>query len=161
MEGCRGVVLTAFDRSLDLFNDHLMDHQSEFLPRGLTSQQTDHLLTCQELAGQYSLDALSQMAHSHVQRAHDAYAENALVNVQLAEAINQVAQELLASFDSLPDFARSPVRGAIYYFISDDDVEPDFGSPIGFEDDVDVLNACLELARRSDLRINAEDYDDA
>ncbi len=138
-----------------------MDHQFEFLPRGLTSQQIDHLLTCQELAGQYSLDVLSQMAHSHVQHAHVAYAENALVNVQLAEAINKVVQQLVEAFDSLPEFAKSPVRGAIYYFISDDDVEPDFGSPIGFEDDVDVLNACLDLGRRSDLRINVEDYDDA
>ncbi len=138
-----------------------MDRQFEFLPRGLSSQQLEQLLGYQDEAEKFPTQQLADLSAAHVERARHAYSENGLVNVRLAEAINAVIQKILQSFDTLIGHARSPFRGAIYYFISEDDTEPDFASPIGLEDDVDVLNACLDLARRSDLPINAEDYDDA
>ena len=60
----------------------------------------------------------------------------------------------------LADASQFWLRAAIYYFAHDDD-EPDFSSPIGFEDDAEVLNACLRLAGRDDLCLKPEDYDDA
>lgn len=42
----------------------------------------------------------------------------------------------------------------------ENDDEPDFTSPIGFEDDTEVLNACLRLAQLGALCLHPEDYDD-
>jgi hypothetical protein len=46
------------------------------------------------------------------------------------------------------------------YYANADDAEADLTSPIGFEDDVEVLNACLRFARLDELCLNPEDYDD-
>ena len=48
-----------------------------------------------------------------------------------------------AHWDRLPQHARPWLKGAMAYFAAADDDVPDFGSPIGFEDDCEVLNACL------------------
>jgi hypothetical protein len=45
------------------------------------------------------------------------------------------------------------------YFASCDDDEPDLSSPIGFEDDTEILNACLRFASLDDLCLKVEDYD--
>ena len=42
---------------------------------------------------------------------------------------------------------RSWLGGAVLYFTTSHDVEPDFISPIGFEDDAEVVNACFEVGR--------------
>jgi uncharacterized membrane protein YkvA (DUF1232 family) len=52
------------------------------------------------------------------------------------------------------------LAGAVHYFTSGSDCEPDFTSPIGFEDDVEVLNACLRLAGLSHLSLKPEEYDE-
>ena len=89
-----------------------------------------------------------------------ASAANALVNFRMAEAIVAVARQVCSSWDDVPTHARYWLRAAIAYFTTSDDSEPDFDSPIGFEDDLEVLNACLKLAGRSDLYLRPEDYDD-
>lgn len=57
--------------------------------------------------------------------------------------------------------ARAWLSAAMLYFVSANDAEPDFSSPIGFEDDAEVLNACLKLAHLDELLVRPEDYDDA
>lgn len=47
------------------------------------------------------------------------------------------------------------------YFATRNDNEPDFQSPLGFEDDAEILNACLKFIDRDDLCLNVEDYDNA
>jgi uncharacterized membrane protein YkvA (DUF1232 family) len=84
-----------------------------------------------------------------------------MVNVRLAEAICGVIRTVVADWDSLPTPSHSWLRAAIQYFGNCDDDQPDFTSPIGFEDDTEVLNACLHLAGRDDLCLKPEDYDDA
>ena len=44
--------------------------------------------------------------------------------------------------------------------MSEDD-ESDHLSPIGFEDDAEVLNACLRFANLPELCLKTEDYDHA
>lgn len=81
------------------------------------------------------------------------------VNVRLAQAIYDCCKELVSSFDTLPNHAKAWIKGAILYFAETSDGEPDFESFLGFEDDCEILNACLKLANRDDLIINPEDYD--
>jgi hypothetical protein len=45
----------------------------------------------------------------------------------------------------------------ILYFSSANKEEDDHKSPIGFDDDAEVINACLRVAGRNDLCINPED----
>jgi uncharacterized membrane protein YkvA (DUF1232 family) len=50
------------------------------------------------------------------------------------------------------------LKGAMLYFVEVDDGDHDFDSPIGFNDDVDVLNACLSMAGLDDLYLNPENF---
>jgi hypothetical protein len=63
--------------------------------------------------------------------------------------------------DSLTPSVRNWLAGAILYFYGCDEDEADFTSPIGFEDDTEILNACLKLAGLEELRLNPEDFDHA
>lgn len=84
-----------------------------------------------------------------------------MINVRLASAIVSVLELVVSDWDSMQGNARWWMRGAMHYFATSDDDEPDFQSPIGFEDDAEILNACLTFAGRNDLCLNVEDYDDA
>jgi uncharacterized membrane protein YkvA (DUF1232 family) len=44
-------------------------------------------------------------------------------------------------FDSLGDDEREIARLAVAYFVSTDDAEDDFSSPVGFDDDLQVIRA--------------------
>ncbi len=84
-----------------------------------------------------------------------------MINLRLATAIVEVIERVVGDWNSLPADARSWLAGAMHYFCKCNDDEPDFSSPIGFEDDTEVLNACLRFAKLNDLCLNVEDYDDA
>ena len=84
-----------------------------------------------------------------------------MINVRLAEAI--IVQFMTATdhLSQLPTNEQYWLAGAMLYFSTLDDSEPDFSSPIGFEDDTEVLNACLRFAGLDQLCLRPEDYDDA
>lgn len=96
----------------------------------------------------------------HVENAASAAVSNRLINVKLARAIGEVIELVLDQWMSLPDSARYWLAGAMLYFASSNDDEPDFSSPIGFEDDTEVLNACLRYANLNHLCLKVENYDD-
>ena len=138
-----------------------MHKQNELFPTGLTRLQFEQLADKADKAAGYSTDGLVELALRHVERAWQAHAENPIVNAHLAQAVGDVISRLAEDWDSLPPASHSWLRAAIYYFAAADDSEPDFSSAIGFEDDVELLNACLIFAGRGDLVLNPEDYDDA
>lgn len=138
-----------------------MSDQFEFHPSGLTEAQVDRL---SEYADSAELLTPSQMldeARQHLEQTRLAHAANRMINVRLATAIVDVIERLVKEWDSLPSNARSWLAGAIHYFSTSNDDEPDFDSPIGFEDDTEVLNACLRFAGLNNLCLDTEDYDDA
>ena len=83
-----------------------------------------------------------------------------MVNVALAEGLLAVIRRLIADWAGIPFHAEQWCKGMIRYFTLCDDDEDDFSSPIGFDDDAEVMNACLRLAGRGDLCIKPEDFDD-
>lgn len=129
-------------------------------PRGLSRPQRVALTECGERARDLSLGELLERAEAHLERARAAHRATPLVNLRMAEAIAGALRRLVAEWDDVAPPARWWVRAAFLYFASDEDAEPDFTSPIGFEDDLEVLNSCLRMARRDDLLLVAEDYDD-
>ncbi|MEI6232651.1 MAG: hypothetical protein WCT04_06340 [Planctomycetota bacterium] len=86
---------------------------------------------------------------------------NCFVNLKLAEAIYERLQRIVAHRDSISSDRQAWCVGAICYFLADDDEEPDFASPVGFEDDAEVLNAVLRFVGKPDWCIRPEDFDNA
>ena len=57
--------------------------------------------------------------------------------------------EALESWDNLDDEQRAVLVDAVRYLVRTDDEEDDLRSPIGFEDDAEVVEAALDKIRRS------------
>jgi uncharacterized membrane protein YkvA (DUF1232 family) len=137
-----------------------MSDQLELYPSGLTRTQFDRLSTYAGRAAGLVPSQLLQEAQRHLDRARVAHSHNHLVNVRLATAICEIFAEVVNRWESLAPHAWTWLAGAFLYFAKRDDDEPDFRSPIGFEDDAEVLNACLRLAHLDELSLRPEDYDD-
>ncbi len=138
-----------------------MADQLGLVPRGLARSQLAQLSELASGAADLPPAELLSRTQQHVVRARAAHDGNRLINVRLAEAIGETIEQVIDRWNSLPANARNWLAGAIAYFSSCDDDEPDFQSPIGFEDDAEVLNACLALAKLHELCLNVEDYDNA
>jgi uncharacterized membrane protein YkvA (DUF1232 family) len=138
-----------------------MADQLGLFPQGLGRSQLARLTDLSDRAAKMTRAELLQCTQQHLARTRTAFERNRMVNVRLAEAIGQTIEKVTDRWDALPTNARNWFVGAIVYFSSCDDEEPDFDSPIGFEDDAEVLNACLRFAKMDDLCLNVEDYDDA
>lgn len=137
-----------------------MDDQLELHPSGLTRSQFNLLVQYSENVSSMSAAQLQQAADRHLSEVHLAYQSNRLVNVRMATAIRDTIEKVTSQWDELPPGALVWLAGAVLYFANSDDDEADLTSPIGFEDDVEVLNACLRFARLEELCLISEDYDD-
>ena len=137
-----------------------VDVQQTLSPSGLGREQFRRLTDCADQAASLSHDDLRGMVGKHVELARDVARGQALVNVRLAEALEDSIARVMADWQTLPAIARPWLEGAVLYFVMSADSEPDFSSAIGFEDDAHVWNACLKLARRDDLCVRPEDFDD-
>jgi hypothetical protein len=138
-----------------------MNDQKELFPspKGLSRDQLRRLNQLAEAVQTSSLDDLHRRAREHVQRARLANVKNPFVNVRFAEAIGGVIDAVVREWKSFTPDAQYWFRGAIQYFFDADDGEHDFNSIIGFDDDSQVLNACLQLAGRGNWCLRPEDYD--
>jgi len=97
----------------------------------------------------------------HLGAAGVSHSRNRIVNLRLATAIADAAEKLISDWDSIAKEHRNWFGGAILYFADSRDSEHDFSSAIGFEDDAEVLNACLKHAGRGSMCLKIEDFDDA
>lgn len=102
---------------------------------------------------------LLQKVQDHLEAVRARAEANPMIHLALAEAIAHTFEQLVSSWDALPSHALPWLKGAMLYFAEVNDDANDFESPIGFEDDTEVLNACLNLAGQDDLCLNPEDFD--
>lgn len=137
-----------------------MNVQNEGAPKGLTRRQMEHLAECSRRAVALGPAALMTMSESHLAMVRAASSRNRLINTRLATALSEKFGLIVLEWERLPESARPWLAGAMLYFSSEEDEEPDLSSPIGFEDDVAVLNACLRLASLEEHCLRAEDFDD-
>lgn len=139
-----------------------MDRQdrSRFPLGGLSRLAQEALARISREAASVPLHELLAAVEAHLVMTRRARAANAMVNARMAEAIVERFRLLAGEWDQLPPASQPWIRGAMSYFTLTPDSEPDFTSPIGFEDDLEILNACLRLAGRDDLCLDPEDYDD-
>ena len=131
----------------------------ELFPEGLTQKEFAALSKCTNEVENHSVDRLLSQAEDHLKRIRMLHSKNLYINVRLAEAIVHTFQDFFNDQENIPHHARSWCRGMVRYFCVADDDEHDYSSPIGFEDDAKIMNACLRLAGREDLCINPKNYD--
>lgn len=133
---------------------------SLLFPKGLMNSEFEILMKCSKDAGCFSINDLKQRTDQYFESIKEAYEKNSIVNVKLAGAIVGTIHSVCSEWDNIPDTAKPWCKGMIQYFTEQDDDENDLESPIGFDDDADVMNSCLKFAGRSDLCIDPEEYDD-
>ena len=133
---------------------------SELFPKGLMNSEFEILMRCTKEAACFSIDDLKNKVDLYFDEIKKTYEENSIVNVKLAAAIASSIYCVCDDWENIPEVAKPWCKGMIQYFTKTDDDENDLESPIGFDDDADVLNACLKFAGRSDLCIDPEEYDD-
>ena len=137
-----------------------MSGQRELHPSGLTRAQFECLSQCADSGNPMDSSALVIQVRNHLELTVVAARNNPLVNVRLAAALAGVFEEVYLLWNGIPEAYAYWLKGAMLYFSSGNDDEPDFSSPIGFEDDTEVLNACLRYANLSHLCLKVENYDD-
>ena len=111
-------------------------------------------------AAERPVETLLDEARSHLAEVRRAAKNNPFLNVRLAEALCDRLHAVATHWQRMPAEARPWLKGAIAYFAATLDDVPDLESPIGFDDDCEVLNACLALAGRPDLQLDPAVYDE-
>ena len=138
-----------------------MAQQPGLMPTGISRKQFAALV--EHAARSEALDPteLRLRVQRHLEDSLIAHSRNRIVNLRLATAIANVADSLLSEWESITKEHRNWFGGAILYFADSRDNEHDFSSAIGFEDDAEVLNACLIHAGLASMCIAIEDFDNA
>lgn len=78
-------------------------------------------------------------------------------DVDSAEALGKTLCEVLQSGLAFDDDERSLLRGAVEYFILADDADSDLDDPVGFDDDIRVLNAVLDRIDLPEFKLSPLD----
>ncbi len=75
-------------------------------------------------------------------------------DVDMAERIATAFEALLDAELGFADDERALIRGAVEYFLLDDDADGDMEDPVGFDDDARVLNSVLDRIGQPQFKIN-------
>jgi len=92
--------------------------------------------------------ALRETMCVHLEHVRAAARDNEFVDAAEAIRLHMLLSEALESWDRLDDGQRRVLADAVRYLVRTDDEEDDLRSPIGFEDDAEVVEAALEKIRR-------------
>ena len=130
------------------------------LPEGLTRKEFKILDRCSKEVTEIPVADLLDSAEKHLEKVREEHSKNIFVNYRFAREIYKTFQVVAEQWKDIPDQGKFWLKGAIRYFSLSSDLESDFTSPIGFDDDVEIMNACLRLAGRDNLCLDPEDFDD-
>ena len=76
-----------------------------------------------------------------------------LLDCDVADKIRNSLAIALQEFDAFSLDDKAWIAAAVFYFIQSDDDEHDFDSPVGFDDDAEVVSAVMAMIGRQDLVI--------
>lgn len=98
---------------------------------------------------------LTQRIHAHLAAATERAQSSPLVDLHTATAIHAACAQLLDQWPQLTQEQRQWTQAACLYFADPDEAqgEPDFDSIVGFDDDLDALNLCLERIGRPTVHL--------
>ena len=95
----------------------------------------------------------------YLDRIVQAQRENEFLNEPLARRIGEIGVLLLDSYHSYTKEQQSFITGAVRYFLLAKDKDNDLHSPLGFDDDAEVMKFVLKSIGRENLMIDIEgDY---
>jgi uncharacterized membrane protein YkvA (DUF1232 family) len=124
-----------------------------FFPNGLDPElEITFKPLCLELSSEQVVE-LAERVRAHLEVLRQASLVNKALDRATAEAIARRLVGLLGEISRLREEQSLLVIGAARYFIRSMDIQPDFSSRVGFEDDVTVLNFVLRQIGREDLRL--------
>lgn len=78
----------------------------------------------------------------------------AATDIDMAERIASSFEALLDAEVGFADDERALIRGAVEYFLLEDDADGDMTDPLGFDDDVRVLNSVLDRINQPGFKID-------
>jgi len=107
-----------------------------------------HALHAHQNTAPVSCDVLSREVRAYVSQVKAAHTADPFVDAKLAAQIAEVLLELLTD---PPPHHVAWVRAGARYFLSEEDVEADFQSLTGFDDDALAVAHVAEQCGRSDL----------
>lgn len=96
---------------------------------------------------------LKQQVLRYLEKVEFETLQNEFINFSLAKKIAEVCILLLDVYDQYNIEEQKFISAAIQYFLQSSDDEEDLYSPLGFDDDAEVLNECLCLLKKEDLII--------
>ena len=79
------------------------------------------------------------------------------VNPRLGPVTTSRIKSAVQRWGEVGEEARPYIKGALGYYIADDDAAGDLESAAGFDDDLEVVNACLRFAGLDDLVVSPTD----
>ncbi|MBM7572940.1 hypothetical protein [Aquibacillus albus] len=97
---------------------------------------------------------LKQNVEKHYNKVQEATKQNEFININLAKKIKDVCLILIEKFDTVSTEEKRYINATVNYFITSEDEEEDLFSPLGFDDDVEILNECLKLIGKESLIID-------
>ena len=97
---------------------------------------------------------LRQNVENHINRIMEETSHNEFINVKLAKKIKDICLILIDEYDKCTTDAQRYINATVNYFIATDDEEEDLFSPLGFDDDAEILNECLKLIGKENLTID-------
>ena len=118
-------------------------HQPDGLNRRQIARLEEHVRRGQLM----SPDHLLQAAYAHLEDIQGLHVQRPEVDAATAEAICHVLDRIVSEWDTFTPVEQSWLRGALRYFSKSHDDYPDLERG-GFDDDLEVLNACLRYVHR-------------
>lgn len=100
---------------------------------------------------------LSVLMDVHLDRVREAARDNEFVDIVEAERLHARLRSALGAWDDLDGDQRRILTEAVTYLVRTDDEEDDVQSPIGFEDDTEVVATALRRIRQlAEVRTGSE-----
>lgn len=100
---------------------------------------------------------LTVLMDAHLARVRETANDNEFLDVSRAERLHAQLRSALKSWDNLDGEQRRILAEAVTYLVRADDEEDDLQSPIGFEDDTEVVAAALRRIRQlAEARTDSE-----
>ncbi len=96
-------------------------------------------------------DRLRAELAEHLAQLTDHASRHEFVDLETATLLNSVCHRLLDRLAAAPEDHRRMVQAAVRYFILDEDAESDLHSPIGFDDDAQVVKTVAAAIGAQDL----------
>ncbi len=98
------------------------------------------------------VDRLRAELAEHLAQLTDHASRQEFIDLDTAALLNSVCHKLLDRLtEASPEDHRRMVQAAVRYFILDEDAESDLHSPIGFDDDAQVVEAVAAAVGARDL----------